>query len=67
MYWDEKPIVNASSALEIFMHSLPCGSRFNICKFGSNHQFLFPESSVAYNEDTLCAAISDIQRYPNEE
>jgi hypothetical protein len=43
MYMDNaKPVKMARDALNIFLHSLPEGSFFNICAFGSTHQFLFP-------------------------
>ena len=49
MYWGDSAITMAKQALKIFMHSLPEGSKFNICGFGSNHEFLFSES-MEYNQ-----------------
>ena len=45
------------------MHSLPDGSRFNICGYGSTYEFLFPNQSVEYNEETLKIAMDDIITY----
>jgi uncharacterized protein with von Willebrand factor type A (vWA) domain len=48
MYWGDKAITMAKDALKIFLHSLPEGSKFNICGFGSTHFFVF-NNSVEYN------------------
>ena len=50
MYQGDAAIKMAKRALEIFMHSLPDGSRFNICGYGTDFEFLFNESSVLYDE-----------------
>ena len=63
MYWGDSAIKMAKKALEIFMHSLPDGSRFNICGYGTHFEFLFKEISVTYNEETLKNAMADIQTY----
>jgi von Willebrand factor A domain-containing protein 5 len=39
-------IQNAKSALMVFIKSLPPESRFNIVSFGSEYEFMFPESVV---------------------
>jgi hypothetical protein len=66
MYWGDKAIEMASDALKIFMHSLPEGSKFNICGFGSNHEFLFGNQIVVdYSEKNLKMALQDIESYPN--
>ena len=54
----------AKRALMLFLYSLPPGSRFNVCSYGSRFSFLFPnERSVPYNDDTLREAVSQIQRF----
>ena len=53
----------AKKALKIFMHSLPEGSKFNICGFGSSHEFLFEDIVVDYTEETLNTALKDIETY----
>lgn len=51
MYLGNGAIKMAKKALKIFMHSLPEGSKFNICGFGSSHEFLFNDDIVVdYNE-----------------
>lgn len=45
----------AQEAMTLFLKSLPVDCRFNICRFGSSFQTLFPESAV-YNEETCKAA-----------
>ena len=64
MYFRDGPITMAKNALKIFMHSLPEGSKFNICGFGKTHKFLF-DKSVDYNEETLGTALEDIETYDN--
>jgi len=63
MYWGGGAIVMAKNALKIFMHSLPEGSKFNICGFGSTHEFLFDDLIVDYKEETLNKALNDIETY----
>jgi hypothetical protein len=53
----------AKKALKIFMHSLPEGSKFNICGFGSSHEFLFDKIVEDYNDYTLETALKDIETY----
>ena len=31
----------AREALILFLYSLPAGSKFNVCSYGSRHQFMF--------------------------
>ena len=50
MYFHNGAITMAKKSLKIFMHSLPEGSKFNICGFGTNHEFLFKDIVVDYNE-----------------
>lgn len=64
MYFGNGAITMAKKALKIFMHSLPEGSKFNICGFGSTHEFMFEDKCVQdYNEDTLKMALMDIDTY----
>lgn len=46
-------IEGLKSALRIFLKSIPVGAKFNICSFGSRHEFLFPEGSRSYDQETL--------------
>ena len=47
-------MVTARQALVLFMQSLPVGSRFNVCSYGSHFEFMFPnERSVPYTDATL--------------
>ncbi|RPA97717.1 VIT-domain-containing protein [Choiromyces venosus 120613-1] len=48
-------IVTVRSALQLFLASLPVGSYFNICSFGSVHSFLWPQSQ-RYSEESLTVA-----------
>jgi len=49
MYGEE--IKMAKEALKIFIHSLPEGSKFNVCSFGSTHEWLFNDTIVVnYNQ-----------------
>ena len=43
----------AKEALQVFLHSLPANSYFNIVIFGSSYQVLFPEGSRRYDDLTL--------------
>lgn len=62
MYWGDKAITMAKQALKIFLHSLPEGSKFNICGFGSSHFFLF-EKSEEYTEHTLKQALERVDKF----
>ena len=33
----------ARQALITFLQSLPVGSKFNICSYGTRHEFMFPQ------------------------
>ena len=48
------------------MHSVPQGSKFNLCGFGSDFEFLYPES-VDYNEKTMEEALEDIDTYNDQD
>ncbi|CCC06044.1 unnamed protein product [Sordaria macrospora k-hell] len=50
-------IEGLKSALRIFLKSIPVGAKFNICSFGSRHEFLFPEGSRSYDQETLQRAM----------
>ncbi|RDA94958.1 hypothetical protein CP533_0183 [Ophiocordyceps camponoti-saundersi (nom. inval.)] len=50
------------AALQILLVSLPLGVRFNICSFGSKHEFLWP-SSQAYNQDRVDEAMSYVGNF----
>ena len=44
----------ARQALITFLQSLPVGSKFNICSYGTRHEFMFKQSrSVDYSDATL--------------
>jgi len=51
----EDKIATVRSALQLFLASLPVGLYFNICSFGSNHSFLWPQSQE-YSEASLNVA-----------
>ena len=40
----------ARQALTLFLYSLPAGSKFNVCSYGSRHEFMFEGRSVDYND-----------------
>lgn len=42
----------ASTALLLFVQSLPFGCKFNICSYGSDHSFMF-KNSVLYDDESL--------------
>ncbi|MCJ1249175.1 hypothetical protein MMC30_006398 [Trapelia coarctata] len=50
------------SAMKVFLKSLPVGVKFNICSFGSRHEFLWPKSKT-YAQDTLTEAMSYVERF----
>jgi len=52
MYWGDNAIKMAKEALKIFIHSLPEGSKFDICGFGSTHEYLFNQMT-SYNEESM--------------
>lgn len=56
-------IANLKAALRIFLKSLPVGAKFNICSFGSHHEFLFPGGSQTYDASTLDRAISYVDKF----
>ena len=57
-------ITLARKALILFLHSLPEGSRFNICSYGSNFKFLFEGvRSVEYNDENLQFAQAQVAEF----
>ncbi|KAK3311062.1 uncharacterized protein B0T15DRAFT_520285 [Chaetomium strumarium] len=48
-----KKMANLKAALNLFLKSIPVGSKFNICSFGGTHEFLFPSGSQTYDAWTL--------------
>ncbi|KAK3298770.1 von Willebrand factor type A domain-containing protein [Chaetomium fimeti] len=46
-------IKNLKAALCLFLKSLPVGVKFNICSFGSRHEFLFKDGSHTYDQSSL--------------
>ena len=53
----------ARLALILFIQSLPDGSQFNVCSYGSSHQFMFEERSVEYNDENMRTAIEQIKTF----
>lgn len=49
-------------ALKIFLRSLPVGVYFNVCSFGSSHDFLWEKSHV-YDEQSLADAIRHVEAF----
>lgn len=49
-------------ALKVFLKSLPVSVKFNICSFGSHHDFLFDRSKT-YDENSLKTAMDHVQRF----
>ena len=54
----------AREALILFLLSLPSESKFNVCSYGSQFEFLFPEvRSVPYNDENCQEAIMKVQEF----
>lgn len=54
----------ARQALILFLFSLPAGSRFNVCSYGSRYEFLFDgERSVEYNDVNLKRAVNQVKSF----
>ncbi|KAK0716841.1 von Willebrand factor type A domain-containing protein [Lasiosphaeria miniovina] len=60
---DGKRIPNLQAALRVFLKSLPLGVKFNICSFGSRHEFLFKKGSRSYDASSLDEAIRHVDRF----
>jgi hypothetical protein len=64
MYFGQNAITMAKEALKIFIHSLPEGSKFNVCSFGSRFEFLFDSQAVVdYTESNMNYAIEQIETF----
>jgi len=57
MYGDR--IALARETLQLFLHSLPDGSLFNVVSFGSKYEMLF-DRSVEYNDENMNKAILEV-------
>ena len=65
MYGDR--IVLAREALILFLQSLPAGSKFNVCSYGSRYELLFPQDrSVDYNDENLEHAIAMVSNFDSD-
>ena len=53
----------ARQALILFLYSLPAGSYFNVCSYGSSHDFMFKGRSVPYNDKNLQEAIEKVKTF----
>lgn len=53
----------ANTALKLFLQSLPYGCIFNVCSYGSDHEFMFNDGSVEYNEENLQTALEKIESF----
>ena len=47
-------------SIKIVLKSIPMGSMFNICTFGSEHSSLFGNKSAPYNEGNYQKAITKL-------
>ncbi|GAB0138965.1 hypothetical protein EsDP_00007184 [Epichloe bromicola] len=59
---DGHKIPNLVKALHVFLKSLPVGVRFNICSFGSSHDFLWERSRI-YNQENLDKAVEYVNSF----
>lgn len=50
------------SAMKVFLKSMPTGTKFNICSFGTSNSFLWPKSK-AYSGDTLLEATHHVSTF----
>lgn len=56
-------IPDLKTALQLFLKSLPVGVKFNICSFGSHHEFLFRDGSQSYDASTLEKATRYVEKF----
>ncbi len=52
-----------NTALKLFLQSLPYGCVFNVCSFGSHHDFMFKNGSVENNDTNLQTALKCIDSF----
>ncbi len=52
----------AREALQLFVQSLPFGCQFNICSYGTDHEFMF-KTSVPLNDENLNYATNNIAEF----
>jgi hypothetical protein len=50
------------NALKVFLKSLPVGTKFNICSFGSSYSFLWPKSA-SYSQASLDEAVAHVSKF----
>lgn len=55
-------IVALRNALKVFLKSLPLGTKFNICSFGSSYSFLWPKSQ-SYSQTSLDQAMKHLETF----
>lgn len=58
----EDRIPTLVAALKVFLKSLPVSVKFNICSFGSHHEFMFNKSRV-YNQSSLQQALNGVASF----
>ncbi|KAI9640496.1 hypothetical protein NHQ30_011242 [Ciborinia camelliae] len=58
----EDNMVMVISAMKVFLISLPLGTYFNICSFGTRFEFLWPKSKQ-YTPDSLEEALQEIETF----
>jgi hypothetical protein len=58
----EGKIPTLIAAMKVFLKSLPVSAKFNICSFGSSHQFMFAKSRV-YDQASLQEALFGVSQF----
>jgi hypothetical protein len=61
-----KKMANLKAALNVFLKSIPVGSKFNICSFGDAHEVLFPSESRTYDASTLEEATQYVEGFSSD-
>lgn len=56
-------ITMARQALVLFLYSLPAGSYFNVCSYGSSFEFMFKGRSVPYTDENLQIAVEQVKTF----
>jgi hypothetical protein len=59
-------IPDLKTALHLFLKSLPVGVKFNICSFGSRHEFLFKNGSRSYDASSLGEATRYVDTFSSD-